>query len=89
MEKIEQNFHKMFQDNNSKSSSRNNNKVFLVAQGHDTNGLPITYFWSHGIISNLPHNSKYCIRQKEGHKSNATYQNQMGGSTEREKSANN
>ena len=47
------------------------------------NGIPITYCWSHGITSNLRHNSKYLKLQKEGHRSNTTYQNHMGGSTER------
>ena len=64
MESIEQMLHNCFQDNNSKSNSRNNNKAPLVAQGHGANGLPITYCWSHGITSNLRHNSKYFKRQK-------------------------
>ena len=41
MESIEQMLHKMFQDSNSESNSRNNNKAPLIAQGHDANGLPI------------------------------------------------
>ena len=42
---------------------------------------PHTYCWSHGITSILRHNSKYWKLQKEGLKSNATYQNQIGGFT--------
>ena len=55
----------------------------MIAQGHDANGLPINYCWSHGITSNIWLNRKSYKRQKEGHKSNATNQNEMGGSTER------
>ena len=83
MESIEKMFHKMFQNNISKSNGRNNNKSPLISQEHDVNGVPITYCWSHGITSNLRQIRKSFKRQKEGHKSNATYQNQMGGSTER------
>ena len=83
MERIEQMFHQMSQNNNSISNSRNNNKSPFVAQVHNANGLPITYCWSHGTTSNIWHNRKICKLQKEGHKSNATYQNNMGGSTER------
>ena len=43
MESIEQMLHNCFQDNNSKSNFRNNNKAPLISQGHDVNGLPITY----------------------------------------------
>ena len=75
MESIEQMLHNCFQDNNSKSNSRNNNKAPLIKQVYDMNGIPITYCWYHGIKSNLRHNIKYCKRHKEGHKSNATYQN--------------
>ena len=65
MESIEQMFHKMFQDNNSKSNGRNSNKAPLIAQGRDTNGLPITYCWSRVIKSNLQYNRKSCKHQKE------------------------
>ena len=78
----------MFQDKNSKSNRRNNNKSPLISQGHNANGLLITYFWYHGIRSNFCHNIKSCKHQKVGHKSNATYQNQMGGSTEHCKARN-
>ena len=43
MESIKQMFQKMFQDNNSKSNGRNNNKAPLLAQGKNSNGLPINY----------------------------------------------
>ena len=72
MESIEQMLHHFFQYKNSKSNSINNNKSPLISQGYDTNGIPITYCWYHGITPNLRNNRKYCKRQKEGHKSNAT-----------------
>jgi hypothetical protein len=34
----------------------------LVAQGKDTGGHDITYCWSHGITTDLCHNSKSCNR---------------------------
>ena len=43
-ENIEQMFQKMFQDNNSKSNGRNNNKSPFIVQGRDVNILSITYF---------------------------------------------
>ena len=43
MESIENFLHKMFQDENSKSNSRNRNKSPLIAQGHDVDDIPITY----------------------------------------------
>ena len=48
MERIEQFFHKCFQDNNYKSNGGDNNKPQLITQGHDVNVLPITYYWYHG-----------------------------------------
>ena len=42
MEKIEQMFQKMFQDNNSKSNGINNNRYQFIEQGHNVNGIPIT-----------------------------------------------
>ena len=42
-------FQKKIQDNNSKLNGRNNNKSPLIAQENNPNGLPITYFWYHGI----------------------------------------
>ena len=47
MESIEQLFQKMIHYNHSISDGRNINKTPLIAQGHDSNGLPITYWWSH------------------------------------------
>lgn len=55
----------------------------LVCQGYDDKGKPITYCWSHGITQNLKHDSKNCIRKKEGHKENATLHNKMGGCEDR------
>ena len=50
------------------------------AQGKDNEGKPVTYCWTHGVTWNLNHNSKTCRRQAEGHKTNATPKNRMGGS---------
>ena len=44
MESIEKKFHKIFQDKNSKSNIINSIKHPLIVQGHNVNGLPITYF---------------------------------------------
>ena len=65
-------FQKKIQDNNSKLNGRNNNKYPLIAQEKNPNGLPITYFWYHGITSNIFHHRKYCKSPKEGHKLNET-----------------
>jgi hypothetical protein len=53
----------------------------LTAQGLDSNNIPITYCWSHGITSNLRHTSRTCKRKKQGHKDNATLNDKMGGNT--------
>ena len=53
-----------------------------AAQGMDS-GVPVTYCWSHGITQNLWHNSRTCTRTITGHKNEATYDNKMGGSTQR------
>ena len=58
MESIEQIFQEIFQDNNSKLNVINNNKAPLIEQGHNTNSIPITNFWSHDITSNPCHYSK-------------------------------
>ena len=58
-------------------------KVKPKAQGKDDNNKDITYCHSHGITSNLWHNSTTCSRKKEGHKDAATLKNQLGGNTER------
>ena len=59
-----------------------NRKPLPPAQGTDSEGNKTTYCWSHGITTNLHHNSKGCKRPKEGHKEEATLQNKLGGSTE-------
>lgn len=42
---------------------------------------PVYYCWSHGLSNFEVHTSKTCNRRKEGHKEDATKDNQMGGST--------
>jgi hypothetical protein len=39
------------------------------------------YCWSHGHDLSKGHNSKNCTRQREGHKTEATKNNTMGGNT--------
>ena len=64
-----------------KGGTRNNKKKEpLVCQGHNTDGKAITYCWTHGITTNLRHNSKTCKRRAEGHKDEATLTNKMEGS---------
>jgi hypothetical protein len=58
-------------------------KVKPKSQGKDDNDKEITYCHSHGITSNLWHNSTTCSRKKEGHKEAATLTNKMGGNTDR------
>jgi hypothetical protein len=58
-------------------------KVKPKAQGKDDEQKDITYCHSHGITSNLWHNSTTCKRKKEGHNDVATLNNKLGGSTER------
>ena len=43
-------------------------------------GVPVTYCYTHGVTTNLSHNSKTCTRRTEGHKEESTYDNRMGGS---------
>ncbi len=76
-------------NNNYRTNNRNRNSQPLVAQGHDDDGTPITYCWSHGVTQNLKHHSKGCKRKKEGHQDVATLFNRMGGSNERCKPARN
>jgi hypothetical protein len=45
-------------------------------------GIPVCYCWTHGITRNLNHTSKTCTRPSEGHKTDATYANRLGGSDE-------
>jgi hypothetical protein len=73
--------------NRNRNDNRNNrrNQEPLIAQGIDENGVPISYCWSHGITSNLRHTSCTCTRKKEGHKDDATLNNRMGGSDERQR----
>ena len=70
-----------------KSKRKEHNPV-PPSQGTDTDGNKITYCWTHGTTTNLRHNSKTCSRPKEGHRVEATLQNQMGGSNERCKKRN-
>jgi hypothetical protein len=52
------------------------------SQGTNAEGDKITYCWTHGITTNLRHNSQNCSRQKEGHKTEATLTNKMDGCTD-------
>ena len=63
--------------------NKNPPKVKPKAQGKDDKDKEITYCHSHGITSNLWHNSTTCSRKKEGHKEAATLTNKLGGNTER------
>jgi len=63
-----------------KTRNNNRNKEPLVCQGHNADGKAITYCWTHGITTNLRHNSKTCKRRAEGHKAEATLSDKMGGS---------
>jgi hypothetical protein len=58
-------------------------KTKSKAQGKDDKDKDITYCHSHGITSNLWHNSATCSRKKEGHKDAATFNNKLGGNTDR------
>jgi hypothetical protein len=53
----------------------------------DANSGPIklSYCWSHGTTTNLNHNSQTCNYKKEGHKDEATINNRMGGSNNRQR----
>ena len=53
-------------------------KTPLVCQGHNAEGQPITYCWTHGVTKNLRYNSTTCQRKAEGHKDQATLLNRMG-----------
>ena len=61
----------------------NPTKVKPKAQGKDEQDKDITYCHSHGITSNLWHNSATCTRKKEGHNDAATLTNKLGGNTDR------
>ena len=43
-------------------------------------GVPVTYCYTHGITTNLKHNSHTCTKRCKGHDESATYQNRKGGS---------
>jgi hypothetical protein len=62
------------------------NKVKPKPHGKDENDKDVTYCHSHGVTSNLWHNSTTCSRKKEGHNDAATLNNKLGGNTERCKS---
>ena len=64
-------------------------KTSPKAQALDEDGTPVTYCWTHGVTRNLKHTSCTCIRKADGHKTEATYSNRMGGSDERQKARNN
>ena len=64
-------------------------KTSPKAQALDEDGTPVTYCWTHGVTRNLKHTSCTCIRKADGHKTEATYSNRMGGSNERQKARNN
>jgi hypothetical protein len=68
--------------NNSNNNNRNRNRPPPESQGTNDEGNKITYCWTHGITTNLRHNSQNCSRQKEGHKADVTLTNKMGGCTE-------
>lgn len=70
--------------NTKTNGKRTTPKETPKAQGLDTDGTPITYCWTHGITRNLKHTSCTCTRQAEGHKTEATFSNRMGGSNERQ-----
>ena len=83
------------QANNSNKTSNNNRrkktyndmgakKPYKAQLLHE--GTPVTYCWSHGITQSLSHCSSNCSRQREGHQSDATYDDHKGGSNERQKS---
>lgn len=66
-------------NNNSRNSSNNNNRT-----GGNPNYVPTdrgSYCWSHGYLVHPRHNSGNCRNKKEGHKDDATRDNNMAGST--------
>jgi hypothetical protein len=68
--------------NGNGNGNQNRNRPPPESQGTNDEGNKITYCWTHGITTNLRHNSQNCSRQKEGHKADATLTNKMGGCTE-------
>ena len=65
-----------------KEKDLDKDKTFLVCQGINSKGYPITYWYTHSITKNLRHNRIACKRTCEGHNKEATLQNKMGGSPE-------
>jgi hypothetical protein len=73
----------MMKEHQKTNRNDRNGKVKPKAQGKDDDGKELTYCHSHGITSNLWHNSTTCTRKKEGHKEAATLDSKLGGNTER------
>ena len=71
-------------DNNNSSQPRRSNRIRRKAQAL-LDGLPVTYCWTHGVTTNLGHDSKTCTNRAAGHKEDDTYENRMGGSDNRVK----
>jgi hypothetical protein len=80
------NLKEIFQSLMKEHKQNNPTRVKPKAQGKDDNGKEITYCHSHGLTSNLWHNSTTCSRKKEGHNEKATLTNKLGGNTDRCKS---
>ena len=53
-----------------------------VAQGY-CDGKPVTYCHTHGITTNLEHNSCTCTRRGDAHKATATLRDKKGGNPDR------
>lgn len=66
--------------NNNRGNDRINRSGDKPEPQGTVDGHPIVYCWTHGVTKNLWHTSCRCTRQREGHKTEATYTNQMGGS---------
>jgi hypothetical protein len=67
-------------NNNNRNGSNNNARNNAQKCQAIVDGFPVTYCWSHGVTQNLSHTSATCQRKHDGHKSEATYDNRMGGS---------
>jgi hypothetical protein len=50
-----------------------------VNKGHNCEGEPVFYCWSHGLVKNPAHTSKTCINRKDNHVAKATLFDQRGG----------
>lgn len=62
----------------------NNQPPSSVKKAHEKN-QKLSYCWSHGTTTNLNHTSQTCNYKKEGHKDEATINNRMGGSNNRQR----